>query len=66
MFLQVLSGYVSRGYEVIETACAPLSNLFRYFRAMRTCHANLQYFDWDGQVHLTGKTGGQLGDPYEC
>jgi hypothetical protein len=31
---------------------------------MRTCHAKLRYFDWDGQVHLAkGKTGGQQGDP---
>ena len=33
---------------------------------MRTCHATLRYFDWDGQVHLAkGKTGGQQGDPLE-
>ena len=33
---------------------------------MRTCHAKLRYFDWDGQVHLAkGKTGGQQGDPLE-
>ena len=43
-----------------------LSNLFGYFKAMRTCHAKLRYFDWDGQVHLAqGKTGGQQGDPLE-
>ena len=33
---------------------------------MRTCHAKLGYFDWDGQVHLAkGKTGGQQGNPLE-
>jgi hypothetical protein len=33
---------------------------------MRTCHAKLRFFDWDGQVHLAkGKTGGQQGDPFE-
>ena len=33
---------------------------------MRTCHAKLRYFDWDGQVQLAkGKTGGQQGDPLE-
>jgi hypothetical protein len=33
---------------------------------MRTCHAKLRYFDWDGNVHLgQGKTGGQQGDPLE-
>jgi len=39
---------------------------------MRTCHAKLRYFDWDGQVHFAkgktkakGKTGGQQGDPLE-
>jgi hypothetical protein len=43
-----------------------LSNLFGYFKAMRTCHTKLRYFDWDGQVHLAkGKTGGQQGDPLE-
>jgi len=41
-----------------------LSNLFGFFKAMRTCHAKLQYFDRDGQVHLAkGKTGGQQGTP---
>ena len=43
-----------------------LSNYFGYFRVMRTFHTNLQYFDWDGQVHLTkGKTGGHQGDSLE-
>ena len=33
---------------------------------MRTCHAKIRYFDWDGQLHLTkGTTGGQKGDPLE-
>jgi hypothetical protein len=42
------------------------TNLFGYFKAMRTCHARLRYFDWDGQVHLAkGKTGGQRGGPLE-
>ena len=36
------------------------------FKAKRTCHSKLRYFDWDGQVHLAkGKTGGQQGDPLE-
>ena len=43
-----------------------LSNLFGSFKAMRTCHAKLRNFDWDGQVHLAkGKTGGHQGDPLE-
>ncbi len=43
-----------------------LSNLFGYFKTMRTCHSKLRYFDWDGQVHLAkDKTGGQPGDPLE-
>jgi hypothetical protein len=38
-----------------------LSNLFGYFKAMRTFHAKLRDFDWDGQVHLAkGKTDGFL------
>ena len=46
--------------------CETLSNMFGYFHAMRTCHAKLRYFDWDGQAHLAkGKTGGQQGDPLE-
>ena len=64
--LDVLSGYASRDYscglkqkEVIQSACAPVSNMFGYFHAMRTCLAELRYFDWDGQVHLAkGKTSG--------
>ena len=33
---------------------------------MRTCHASLRYFDWDGQVHIAkGKTGGQQGGGLE-
>ena len=33
---------------------------------MHTCHAELRYFDWDGQIHLAkGNTGGQQGDPLE-
>ena len=70
--LDVLSGRASRDYacglekgQTIPT-CEPLSNLFGYFKAMRTCHAKLRYFDWDGQVHLAkGKTGGQQGNPLE-
>jgi hypothetical protein len=43
-----------------------VSNLFGYFKAMRSCHSKLRYFDWDGQVHLAkGKAGGQQGDPLE-
>lgn len=68
--LDVLSGRASRDYacglkkgDAIPT-CENLSNVFGYFKAMRTCHATLRYFDWDGQVHLAkGKTGGQQGDP---
>jgi hypothetical protein len=70
--LDVLSGHASRDYDcvlkigdVIPT-CDNLSNLFDYFKTMRTCEAKLRYFDWDGQVHITkGKTGGQQGDPLE-
>ena len=62
--LDVLSGRASRDYacdlkrgDAIPT-CEHLSNLFGYFKAMRTCHAKLRYFDWHGQVHLAkGKTG---------
>jgi len=51
--------------DVIPT-CDNLSNLFGYFKAMRTCDAKLRYIDWDGQVHIAkGKTGGQQGDPLE-
>ena len=51
--------------DVIGTVDS-LNNLFGYFKAMRTCHSKLRYFDWDGQVHLAkGKTGGQQGDPLE-
>jgi hypothetical protein len=47
-------------------ACENLSNLFAYFKAMRTCHTKLRYFDWDEQVQLVKvKTGGQQGDPLE-
>jgi hypothetical protein len=70
--LDVLSGRASRDYacglkkgQAVPT-CENLSNLFGYFKAMRTCHAKLRDFDWDGQVHLAkGKTGGQQGDPLE-
>ena len=68
----MISGRDSRDYacglkegDVIPTVNT-LSNLFGYFKAMRTCHSKLRYFDWDGQVHLAkGKTGGQQGDPLE-
>jgi len=70
--LDILSGHVSRDYvcgltigDVIPT-CDNLSNLFGYFKAIRTCEAKLRCFDWDGQVHIVkGKTGGQQGDPLE-
>ena len=63
--LDVIGGRASRDYAcgfkkgdafpTIDT----LTTLFGYFKGMRTCHAKLRYFDWDGQVHLTkGKTGG--------
>ena len=55
----------SRRGDVIDTVDS-LTNLFGYFKAMRTCPGKLRYFDWDGQVHLVqGKTGGQEGDPLE-
>ena len=68
----MISGRASRDYacgikegDVIPTVNT-LSNIFGYFKAMRTCHSKLRYFDWDGQVHLAkGKTGGQQGDPLE-
>jgi hypothetical protein len=68
--LDMISGRASRDYasgfkDVIPTVDT-LTNLFGYFKAMRTCHSKLRYFDWDGQVHLAkGKTGGQEGDPLE-
>jgi len=70
--LDVISGRASRDYacgikegDVIDTVDS-LTNLFGYFKAMRTCQSKLRYFDWDGQVHLAkGKTGGQQGDPLE-
>ena len=56
--LDMISGRASREYacglkrgDVIPTLDT-LSELFGYFKAMRTCHAKLRYFDWDGQVHL--------------
>jgi hypothetical protein len=63
--LDVLSGHASRDYarvlkigDVIPT-CDDLSNLFGYFKVMRTCEAKLRYFDWDRQVHIVkDKTGG--------
>lgn len=43
-----------------EETYAPLPNMFGYFHVMRTCHAKLRYFGWDGQVHFAkGKTRGQ-------
>jgi hypothetical protein len=70
--LDMISGRVSRDYtcgikegDVIPTVNT-VSNLFGYFKTMRSCHSKLRYFDWDGQVHLgKGKTGGQEGDPLE-
>ncbi len=56
--LDIISGRASRDYacglkrgDVIPTVDT-LTHLFGYFQAMRTCHSKLQYFDWDGQVHL--------------
>jgi hypothetical protein len=68
--LDMISGRASRDYacgfkrgDVMPTVDA-LTNLFGYFKAMRTCNAKLRYFDWNGQFHLAkGKTGGQQGDP---
>ncbi len=70
--LDVLNGRGSRDYtsglrkgDVIPTVDT-LTNLFGYFKNMRSCEAKLRYFDWDGQVHVAkGKTGGQQGDPLE-
>ncbi len=64
--LDVLSGRAARDYacdlkhgEAIPT-CENLSNLFAYFKVIRTCNDKLRYFDWDEQVHLAkDKTGGQ-------
>jgi hypothetical protein len=70
--LDVLHGRASRDYACglkkgdVIPACDNLSNLFGYFKVMRTCEAKLRYFDWDGQVHIAkDKTGGQQGDPLE-
>ncbi len=61
--LDVLNGRASRDYacglkkgDVIPT-CDTLSNLFGYFKAMRSCEAKLRYFDWDGQVHIVKGEG---------
>ena len=70
--LDVLNGRDSRDYvcglkkgDVIPT-CDTFSNLFDYFKSMRTCETKLTYFDWYAQVHIVkGKTGGQQGDPLE-
>ena len=57
--LDRINGRASRDYacglkrgDVIGTVDT-LTNLFGYFKAMRTCHSKLRYFDWDGKVHLT-------------
>ncbi len=70
--LDVLSGRASLDYACglkkgqAIPSCENFANLFGYFKAMRTCHASLRYFDWDGQVHLAKcKTGEQQGDPLE-
>jgi hypothetical protein len=68
----MISGRASRDYtcgfnrdDVIPTVDV-LTNLFGYFKDMRTSNAKLGYFDWNGQVHLAkGKTGGQQGEPLE-
>jgi hypothetical protein len=70
--LDILNGRASHDYacgfqrdEAIPTGDT-LSNLFGYFKAMRTCHAKLRYFDWDGHIHIAkAKSGGQQGDPLE-
>ena len=70
--VDMISGRVSHDYtcglkrgDVIPTVDT-LTNLFDYFKVMRTCHGKLRYFDWDGQVHLVkGKTVGQQGGPLE-
>jgi hypothetical protein len=68
--LDMISGRASgdyacglKGGDVIPTVNT-WSNLFGYFKTIRTFHSKLRYFDWDGQVHLAkGETGGQQGDP---
>ncbi len=70
--LDVLNGRVSWDYACglkigdVIPICDNLSNLFGYFKVIRTCEMKIRYFDWDGQVHIDkGKTGGQQGDPLE-
>ncbi len=52
--IDVLSGRAAGDYDcglkegqAIPT-CENLSNVFGYFKAVRSCHAKLRYFDWDG------------------
>jgi hypothetical protein len=70
--LDVLSGRASRDYACglklgdAIPSCEHLSNLFGYFKAMRSSHAKLRYFDWDGQINFAkSKTGGQQGGALE-
>jgi hypothetical protein len=35
-----------------RTLLSPLIQHVCYFHAMRTCHAKLRYFDWEGHVHF--------------
>ena len=76
--LDRINGRASRDYacglkrgDVIGTVDT-LTNLFGYFKAMRTCHSKLRYFDWDGQVHLpaleaelSSRTKGSLNEAVE-
>ena len=50
--LDVTNACCLKHKDVIGSTCAPLSNMFGYFHAMRTCHAKLRYFDWEGHVHF--------------
>ena len=68
--IDMISGRASRDYacglqegDVIPTVNT-LSNLFDYFKSIRTCHSKLRYFDWDGQVHSAkGKNRWTGGGP---
>jgi hypothetical protein len=68
--LDVLSGSASRDYacgikkgQAIPN-CETLTNLFGFFKAMRTCHGKLRYFDWYGQVLLAkAKQADSRGTP---
>jgi hypothetical protein len=65
--LDVTNACCLKHKDVIGSTCAPLSNMFGYFHAMRTCHAKLRYFEqlgWAGSL-CEGQNKGQQGDPLE-